>query len=126
MNSMRENPAKDFGPIADDYAFFEIHSTEAEQDARTHVDCLVGIVPAEETIRLLDFGCGSGTFTARFLDQAGWPPARVRLTLVEPAEGQRRRAVARLAGHTVHPVVDAATLPDGIAASFDVVLANHV
>jgi hypothetical protein len=30
---MSKNPAKDFGPIADDYAFFETHATEAEQDA---------------------------------------------------------------------------------------------
>ena len=31
---MSTNPAKDFGPIAEDYAFFEAHATEAEQDAR--------------------------------------------------------------------------------------------
>jgi trans-aconitate 2-methyltransferase len=123
---MSKNPAKDFGPIADDYAFFETHATEAEQDARAYVERLAGLVPAAGTIRLLDFGCGSGTFTARFLQQAGWPPARLRLTLVEPVEPARRQAVARLAGTTEHPVADAATMPGGIVASFDVVLANHV
>jgi trans-aconitate 2-methyltransferase len=123
---MSENPAKDFGPIADDYAFFETHATEAEQDAQAYVERLAGIVPAEGTIRLLDFGCGSGTFTARFLDQVGWPPARLRLTLVEPVEPARRQAVARLAGHTEQPVIAAETLPGGLVASFDIVLANHV
>jgi trans-aconitate methyltransferase len=123
---MSKNPAKDFGAIADDYAFFETHATEAEQDARAYVECLAGLVPGEGTIRLLDFGCGSGTFTARFLDETGWPPAQLRLTLVEPVETVRRQAVARLAEHTEHPVVDAATLPEGIAGGFDVVLANHV
>src|SRR5262245_41531887 len=123
---MGENPAKDFGPIADDYAFFETHATEAEHDCRAYVERLAGLVPAAGPIRLLDFGCGSGTFTARFLHQAGWPLARVRLTLVEPVEPARRQAVARLAGNTDHPLIDAATLPGGIAASFDVVLANHV
>src|SRR5262245_54817236 len=125
-NPMSKNPAKDFGPIADDYAFFETHATEAEHDARAYVERLAGIVPAGNTIRLLDFGCGSGTFTARFLQQAGWPRARLRLTLVEPVESVRRQAVARLSGYTEHPVVDAATLPGGALASCEVVLANHV
>jgi trans-aconitate 2-methyltransferase len=123
---MSKNPAKDFGPIADDYAFFEKHATEAEQDARAYVERLAGVVPAEGTIRLLDFGCGSGTFTARFLNQAGWPPARLRLTLVEPVEPARRQAVARLVGYTEHPVADSAALPGGAVGNFDVVLANHV
>ena len=100
---MSKNPEKDFGPIADDYAFFESHATEAEQDARAYLEHLGEIVPAEGTLRMLDFGCGSGTFTARFLKQAGWPPERLRLTLVEPVESARRQAVARLAGFTEAP-----------------------
>jgi SAM-dependent methyltransferase len=123
---MSKNPAKDFGLIADDYAFFETHATEAEQDARAYAERLAGLVPAGGAIRLLDFGCGSGGFTARLLRQAGWPPARLRLTLVEPVEAARRQAVARLAGWTEHPVVDWAALPCGAVAGFDVVLANHV
>ena len=123
---MSKNPAKDFGPIADDYAFFEKHATEAEQDALAYAERLAGVVPAEGTIRLLDFGCGSGTFTARFLDQTSWPPARLRLTLVEPVESARRQAVARLVGYTEHPVAESAALPGGVSAGFDVVLANHV
>jgi trans-aconitate 2-methyltransferase len=123
---MSKNPAKDFGPIADHYAFFEQHATEAEQDARAYAERLAGVVPAEGTIRLLDFGCGTGAFTARFLNQVGWPPARLRLTLVEPVPSARRQAVARLVGTTEHPVADSAALPGGVVASFDVVLANHV
>jgi trans-aconitate methyltransferase len=123
---MSKNPAKDFGPIADDYAFFETHATEAEQDARAYVQRLAGLVPSGSPIRLLDFGCGSGSFTAQLLREAGWPPARLRLTLVEPVESQRRQAVARLAGYTEHAVVDAAALPGGPVVGFDVVLANHV
>jgi SAM-dependent methyltransferase len=123
---MSKNPGKDFGPIADDYAFFEQHATEAEQDARAYAERLASVVPADGPIRLLDFGCGTGTFTTRFLDQTGWPPARLRLTLVEPVESARRQAVVRLAGHTEHPVADSAALPEGVVASFDVVLANHV
>jgi trans-aconitate 2-methyltransferase len=123
---MSRNPAKDFGPIADDYAFFETHATETEQDARAYVERLAPLVPPEGTIRLLDFGCGSGTFTVRFLDQAGWPAARLLLTIVEPVEPARRQAAERLAGYTEQPVVDAAKLPARIAGAFDIVLANHV
>jgi trans-aconitate 2-methyltransferase len=123
---MSQHPEKDFGPIADDYAFFENHATEAEQDTRAYLERLREIVPAEGTLRMLDFGCGSGTFTARFLQQAGWPPGRLQLTLVEPVDSARRQAVARLAGFTETPAAASATLPARLAASFDLILANHV
>ncbi len=67
---MSKNPAKDFAPIADDYAFFETHATEAANDSEAYVQRLAGSVPAAGPIRLLDFGCGSGTFTANFLSRA--------------------------------------------------------
>ena len=125
-NPMSKNPAKDFGPIADDYAFFEAHATEAEQDLRAFMERLAGMVPAGGVLRFLDYGCGSGSFTARLLQQAAWSPARLWLTLIEPVETQRRQAVARLAGYTEQPLVDAAALPGEPVASFDIVLANHV
>jgi SAM-dependent methyltransferase len=121
-----KDPAKDFGPIADDYAFFESHATEAAEDARAYVERLAGVVPAEGSIRWLDFGCGSGAFTLRFLRQAGWPSSRLRLTLVEPVNAARRQAVARLATYSDHPIVELPALPSGTKDSFDVVLANHV
>src|SRR5262245_34746505 len=124
---MSKNPQKDFGPIADDYAFFENHTTEAEQDARTYVEQLQEIVPADgTTLRMLDFGCGTGTFTARFLKQADWPRDRLQLTLGEPVESARRQAVARLADFTNTPAAESATLPSELSAGFDIILANHV
>jgi hypothetical protein len=48
------------------------------------------------------------------------------LMLIEPVESARRQAIARLAGYTEHPVVDAAALPGGAVARFDIILANHV
>jgi SAM-dependent methyltransferase len=121
-----KNPEKDFGPIADDYAFFERHATEAKEDALAHAKRLREVVPTDGMVRMLDFGCGSGKFTARLLKMAGWQPDQLRLTLVEPVEARRREAVARLAGFSTTPVADAAMLPAGLAESFNVVLANHV
>jgi trans-aconitate 2-methyltransferase len=123
---MSKNPARDFGPIADDYVFFETHATEAEQDACGYLERVARIVPAEGMIRMLDFGCGSGTFTASFLQQAGWSAARLRLTLVEPVDSARRQAVSRLAAFSGHPIVDSAMLPSGATGSYDLVLSNHV
>jgi trans-aconitate 2-methyltransferase len=123
---MSTGPEKDFGPIADDYAFFENHATEAEADAEAYAEQLRDFVPAEGTVRMLDFGCGTGTFTARLLQLMGWPPDRLQLTLVEPVESRRSQAVARLAVFTRSPIYESATLPDGLTGRFDVVLANHV
>jgi trans-aconitate 2-methyltransferase len=123
---MADSPAKDFGPIADDYAFFETHATEPEQDCRAYLESLAGLVPAAGPIRFLDFGCGSGTFTTRFLQGVDWPPERLRLRLVEPVAAARRQAVTALAGYTAHPVVDSPSLAHGTAGAFDTVLANHV
>ena len=39
---MSENPAKDFAPIADDYAFFESHATEAANDSQAYVERRAG------------------------------------------------------------------------------------
>jgi SAM-dependent methyltransferase len=123
---MGKDPAKDFGPIADDYAFFETHATEAAEDSRAYVERLAGVVPAEGPVHMLDFGCGSGAFTLRFLRDVGWPSSRLRLTLVEPVDAARRQACARLAASSGQPVVDWQALPSGTTDRFDVVLANHV
>lgn len=123
---MNTNPAKDFGPIAEDYAFFETHATEAENDARAYVERLGRDFESGGSIRTLDSGCGSGSFTARFMKLVNWPPARLELTLVEPVDSARRQAVARLGAFTDAPIRDSAALPSGLDGTFHLVLANHV
>lgn len=121
-----KDPAKDFAAIADDYAFFEAHSTEAEADVRAHLKHVAEIEPREGAIRMLDFGCGSGEFTAQFLAAVGWSAERLWLTLVDPAEVVRREAAVRLARFTDAPITESSVIPAGLAGSCDVVLANHV
>jgi trans-aconitate 2-methyltransferase len=123
---MSANPAKDFGAIADDYSFFERHATEAREDVRAYAEELRGLLPATGVVRMLDYGCGTGTFTARFFDELGWPPERVALTLVEPVDAVRRQAVERLASRSGTPIAESAALPGEGAGPFDVILANHV
>jgi SAM-dependent methyltransferase len=123
---MRKNTAKDFDEIAGEYAFFEQHATQAQEDARAYQAHVAAIKPADGIVNLLDFGCGSGTFTVRFLEHTGWPPERLRLTLVEPTESVRRKAVVRLARFTASPLVESSALPIAFDRRFDIVLANHV
>lgn len=123
---MSENPAKDFGAIADDYSFFERHATEAREDVRAYAEEVRGVLPASGVVRMIDFGSGTGGFTARFLDELGWTPDRVMLTLVEPVDSVRRQAVTRLAGRAAGPLVDSKALPVGDGGKFDLILANHV
>ncbi len=123
---MSKNPAKDFGEIAGDYAFFQQHATEAQEDVRAYLEHVTNIKPADGMVNLLDFGCGSGNFTVGFLEHTGWPPERLRLMLVEPAETLRREAVARLARFTASPIIESSALPSTVDKRFNVVLANHV
>lgn len=123
---MSKNPAKDFGQIADDYAFFEAHATEGPRDAAAYARQLREVVEDRSEIRMLDFGCGTGSFSAQLLDLMDWAPERLKLTLVEPVETARAKAVTRLAEYTSSPIVDFASLHGGCDGSFDVVLSNHV
>jgi SAM-dependent methyltransferase len=121
-----KSPAKDYDEIASEYAFFEQHATTAQQDARAYQAHVATVRPADGIVNMLDFGCGSGTFTAQFLEHTGWPPERLRLTLVDPAESVRHKAVARLARFTTSRLVESSALPIPLAERFDIVLANHV
>jgi SAM-dependent methyltransferase len=123
---MKETTSKPFGPIRDDYAFFLQHSTEAEVDLRAYAPHLQGLSMGDEPIRMLDFGCGDGGFTAEFLLRSRWPPERLWLALVEPDITYRQQAVDRLQAFTSHPVQAWPVLPPHLSACFELILANHV
>lgn len=114
-----------FDPILDDYAFFEAHSTEAENDLKAYAACLSGIAGVNGRIRMLDFGSGIGSFTGLFLKQAGWLPENLELTLVEPGEIARRKAVEALRPFTHRPIAHFAALPAEAEAGYSLILSNH-
>lgn len=121
MNSTTKN----FDPIRDDYAFFEQHATEADEDLRAYAPLVRAQVAGDGPIRMLDYGCGGGRFTARLLDVAGISPTRLRLTLVEPAELYRAQAVAQLGSRSSAPIANQSTLSLQ-GEQYDLILANHV
>jgi trans-aconitate 2-methyltransferase len=118
--------AKDFGSIETDYAFFMAHATEADSDAREYARELAGFAEGRLSIRLLDFGCGTGEFTHRLLAMLDWPPQGLEITLVEPVRDQREAAVQRLAHFSLQAIDSLESLPTVPESRFDVLLSNHV
>jgi SAM-dependent methyltransferase len=117
---------KHFGPIRDDYAFFQQHTTEAEADLRAYAPHIHRLSRGDTPIRMLDFGCGDGGFTAQFLVWSRFPPERLWLSLVEPDAPSLQQAVVRLAAFTSHPVRAWSALPPHLHACFELILVNHV
>ncbi|MCB9315221.1 MAG: class I SAM-dependent methyltransferase [Lewinellaceae bacterium] len=115
-----------FDPILDDYAFFEAHSTEAESDLKAYAAYLPQLGSSGESVHLLDFGCGTGSFTRLFLQQASWPPEVLELTLVEPGDKARSKAAETLQPFSGRTIRHYATLPDTLEQYCDLALANHV
>jgi trans-aconitate 2-methyltransferase len=120
-----EMAAKDFGPIEDDYAFFMAHATEAESDAAEYARELEGFADGRATIRLLDFGCGTGDFTHRLVSTLNWPPQALRMALVEPVRRQREEAARRLTRFSRHTIESLESLPSASEPRFDLVVSNH-
>jgi SAM-dependent methyltransferase len=121
------NPSsKHFWPIRDDYAFFLQHSTEVEADVRAYTPHLQRLTVGDAPIRMLDFGCGDGGFTAELLIRSQWSPEQLWLSLVEPDTTYRQQAVGRLQAFTSHSVPAWPELPPHLNACFELILANHV
>jgi SAM-dependent methyltransferase len=123
---MSQTSSKPFGPIRDAYAFFQEHATETEADIRAYRPYLHDWSTGDSPIRILDFGCGDGGFTAALLGSVSVPPERLRLALVEPDDVYRHQAIARFQPCTTQPVCAWPALPPHLQACFDLVLANHV
>src|SRR5512145_2596372 len=119
MRRMSQISSKPFGPIRDAYAFFQQHATETEADIRAYLPHIHGMALGDSPLRLLDFGCGDGGFTAALLGSICLPPARLRLALVEPDDVYRHQAIAQLQPYSTQPVQAWPALPPHLHACFD-------
>jgi len=117
---------KRFDAIHDDYTFFEEHASEADQDLNHYLPHVRSLAQSGELVRLLDFGCGAGEFSVRFLSGAGLPPDRLTIALVEPDDVYRRQAVTRTQAFTTASVAAWPSLPTELQDYFHLVLSNHV
>ena len=118
---------KNFDPILSDYAFFEAHATEAENDLKAYLAAIrQSLGRKTSALNFLDFGGGTGSFTTLLLKKLNWPAAQLKLTLIEPGNMARIKAVAALQAFSTHSVQDYPALPDALNTSFDIILSNHV
>ena len=105
---MSQTSSKPFGPIRNAYAFFQQHATETQADIRAYLPHIHGVALGDSPLRMLDFGCGDGGFTAALLDSLRLPPERLRLALVEPDDVYRPQAVEQLQPYSTQPVAGVA------------------
>lgn len=118
--------SKDFDSILSDYDFFETHATEADEDAKSYLAHLRQLEISNKPIRLLDFGCGGGRFLEMLLSQLNWSPDQLSLSLVEPGDVGRLKAVKRLQPFTTFPIHHWDHFPETLKEPFDIILSNHV
>jgi SAM-dependent methyltransferase len=123
---MSQTSSKPFGPIRDAYAFFQQHATETEADICAYLPHIHSVALGDRSLRMLDFGCGDGGFTAALLGSICIPPSRLRLALVEPDDVYRHQAIEQLQPYSTQSVQAWPALPPHLHAGFDLVVANHV
>jgi len=115
---------KIFDRIADDYEFFMDHSTESASDLDAYERTFAARPFPSRAVRALDFGCGTGRFTERWLDRLTRFTAGVELSLLEPARKQLAEASQRLASRSLTPIVTFSDLAN-LSGCYDLIVANH-
>ena len=126
MSSTSSTTKKEFGPIRDDYTFFLDHATEVAADIEAYAPHVASLTAGDRPIWMLDFGCGNGMFTERFLKHTGLTDDRLQVSLVEPCDDYLRQARERLGPLAAQPIIAEPAMPPQWNACFDLVLSNHV
>jgi ubiquinone/menaquinone biosynthesis C-methylase UbiE len=118
--------SKSFQDVEKDYRFFEQCVDEIDRTLEIWQPILSGISSTGQKVRILDFGCGTGTFTLRALREWAIAPDQVSLFLLDPAESHVQQALGALKreGYSDSTVISAVSnLPDD---SIDIIWSHHV
>lgn len=115
---------KVFDRIANEYEFFMDHSTESRCDLEIYQQTFQNHSFPDRSLRVLDYGCGAGRFTAKWIDRLPSKTTAVEISLLEPARQQLNEAAQRLASRSVTPVVTFGDL-NNLSGCYDLIVANH-
>lgn len=116
----------DLTHIQEDHAFFMDHSTEAVRELQGYRSFLADSSLPTSSCGFLDFGCGPGGFTERFLAAPGAGPETLRMSLVELISDDPAAAASRLQGFSQSPLETSEALPCERRLSFDLTFSNPV
>lgn len=115
---------KVFDRIANEYEFFMDHSTESRCDLEAYQLTFQNHSFPNRPLRVLDYGCGTGRFTAKWIDRLASKTTAVEISLLEPARQQLNEAAQRLASRSITPVVTFGDLAN-LSGCYDLIVANH-
>jgi SAM-dependent methyltransferase len=122
---MTESTGVDYAEVGNDFAFFIRHTNESRAQVTALLPAMSALVDGCGQGRMLDFGCGDGTFGLRLLEALGASASRIGLTLAEPVGDHLDRAVGRLAPLVKSIAVTNSDLEQSGIGPFDLILANH-
>lgn len=122
---MSEVTRKPFSEIESDYQFFVDHSNEAAQVlAYVENEVRFRCESAPSALRLLDYGCGDGKFSACLTGALRGMKNEIHVSLVEPSAGYLEQASSRFSEPGF--LQQSAKSIREIRGTFDLILANHV
>ena len=122
---MSEEPKVDYGDVREDFVFFLAHSNETAAQIEAMTPHLGWLSSGARPERFLDFGCGTGDFTAQLLNALDPAPERLEVFLLEPVDEHRRQAADNLTPFTERLAESVPYLSSLKGVDFDLILANH-
>ena len=120
------NPNKSFQSIQDDYDFFEACVNEISRTISLWKPTLWELGRQHSSLRVLDFGCGSGSFTALALACLDREPEEIELTLLEPAGAALERALIRFQERPLGALKSCSDIEALPRQTFELILSHHV
>ena len=120
------NPNKSFQSIQDDYDFFEACVNEIACTIALWKPTLWELGRQHSPLRVLDFGCGSGSFTSLALACLEREPEEIELTLLEPASAALERALIRFQDLPFKALCSCSDMEELPKQTFELILSHHV
>jgi len=122
---MNAEPKVDYAEVREDFEFFLAHSNETEAQIKAMTPYLGWLSRGPQPVQFLDFGCGTGDFTAQLLGALEPPPADLEISLLEPVAEHLQQAANALSPFAERFIESVPYISSLEGKEFDFILANH-